>query len=129
VQKAVQNDTGGLVFSGVAVGGLDLSQDLRLAHHHGIEAGGDPEDMADGIFAVVAVQVRLQVVVGDMVEICQKTADTGDSPGNVAGGGIDLHPVAGGDDDPLHDPFQGAELPQRFFDVVGRKGHFFPDIH
>ena len=44
VQKAVQDDAGGLVFRGITVGCLDLAQDLRFSHHHGVEAGGNPED-------------------------------------------------------------------------------------
>jgi hypothetical protein len=38
--------------AGRSVGFLDLAQDLRLADHHRIEAGGNAKDVADGfVFA------------------------------------------------------------------------------
>ena len=43
---------------GRGVGGLELSQNLRLADHHGIQAGSDAEEVVNGVAAFVAVEVR-----------------------------------------------------------------------
>ena len=43
---------------GGGVGGLQLAEDLRFADDHGIEAGGDAEEMMDGLAAFVAVELR-----------------------------------------------------------------------
>ena len=43
---------------GRGVGGLELSEDLRFADHHGIEAGGHAEEVVDGVAAFVPVEVR-----------------------------------------------------------------------
>ena len=44
---------------GDAVGGLELAQDLRLAHHHRIQAGRHAEQVVDGVLSLVPVKVRL----------------------------------------------------------------------
>ncbi len=37
---------------------LDLAENLRLADDHGVEAGGDAEEMADGLLIAMLVDVR-----------------------------------------------------------------------
>ena len=39
-------------------GFFDLAEDLRLADDHGVEAGGDAEEMADGLLIAMLVDVR-----------------------------------------------------------------------
>ena len=56
--QAVQPAAERAAILGGGVGGLELSQNLRLAHHHGIQAGGHAEQMMDGLAAFVAVEVR-----------------------------------------------------------------------
>ena len=43
---------------GRGVGGLELAENLRLADHHGIQAGGHAEEVMDRVAAFVAVEVR-----------------------------------------------------------------------
>ncbi len=38
---------------------LDLTKDLRLTHHHGIEACGDAKEMADGLLIAMLVKYEL----------------------------------------------------------------------
>jgi hypothetical protein len=45
-----------------------------------------------------------------VVVVSHKTADAGNAAGDVAGGGVDLHPVAGGDDHPLNNSFKGHQF-------------------
>src|SRR5579885_982994 len=40
------------------VGGFELAKNLGFAHHHGIQTGCHPEQVADGVLAGVVVQVR-----------------------------------------------------------------------
>jgi hypothetical protein len=58
--------------------------------------------------------------------IGHETLDPGDTARDVASRGIDLDPVAGGDDHPFDDFVEGHQFAEGFLDLVGRKGHFFP---
>ena len=49
---------------GRGVGVLELAQDLRLAHHHRIQAGRHAEQVMDGVAALVPVEVRRQAIAG-----------------------------------------------------------------
>ena len=53
VQQSVQDQPADFMLGGVAVGLLELAQDLRLAHDHRIEAGGDQEQVPDGLLVLV----------------------------------------------------------------------------
>jgi len=101
MEKTVEYQTGRLVFRGIPIGGLYLSQDLRFTHDQRIKTGRNPEDMADGILSMVAIQVRFNTVEGERMKIGQKTLDLGNSGGDVAGDGIHFNPVAGGHDEPF----------------------------
>ena len=57
-QQAVQPAADRAAVLGGGVGGLELAQNLRLAHHHGIQAGGHAEQVVDGVAAFVPVEVR-----------------------------------------------------------------------
>ena len=61
-QQAFQPSAERAAILGGGVGGLELAQDLRLADHHGIQAGGHAEEVMDGVAAFVAVEVRLDGV-------------------------------------------------------------------
>ena len=56
--QAIQPAAERAAILGGSVGGLELSQNLGLADHHGIQAGGHAEQMVDGIAAFVPVKVR-----------------------------------------------------------------------
>ena len=56
--QAVQPAADRAAILGRGVGGLELAQNLRLADHHGIQAGGHAEQVMDGVAALVPVEVR-----------------------------------------------------------------------
>ena len=89
------------------VGFLDLSQNLRLADHHGIQAGGDAEDVLDGLKALMLEDVRLVLAAAEAEVFAHEALQIAIA---VLGAGEDLHPVAGGDDHGLLDAFHGGEL-------------------
>ena len=40
------------------IGGFQLAENLRLAHHHRIQAGRHAEQMVDGVLALMPVEMR-----------------------------------------------------------------------
>ena len=76
-QQAVQPAAERAAILGGGVGGLELAEDLRLADHHGIEAGGDAEEVMNGVAAFVAVEVRPDGVGAERLVVGQKGIDDG----------------------------------------------------
>ena len=56
MHQAIQDNTGRVLLQCLAVGFLDLPENLRLAHDHRIKACGDPENMTHGFFAAIFVK-------------------------------------------------------------------------
>ena len=121
MKKSVEDDAGGFEFGGIAIGCLDLPQNLGLSHHHGIETGGDPEYVANGRFGVVAVEVWFQCFKGEMMEFCHEALDPGNAAGNITGGGVNFYPVTGGNNDPLNDTLKFDQFTEWFFDLIWRE--------
>jgi len=128
VEKTVEDDARGPVFGGVTVGCLDLAENLRFTYHHGVEAGGNAEDVADGVFAMECIKVRLQALQRYLVVVGQEALYPGYAAGDVPGGDIDFDPVAGGDDDRFGDVIHGDQRVERFLHMGRRKGNLFPDF-
>src|SRR5207302_2033129 len=88
--------------SGGSVGLFYLAEDLRLAHHHGVEAGGDAKEVANDILPAEFVKVLAQSggidlkTVGDeMVQLwCRRRRQIRNQQ---------LHAIAGGEDKSLFD--------------------------
>ena len=86
---------GRLLLHGKLVGLLDLGEDLRLAHHHAVQAGGHAEQVLHGLAVGVLKQVG-----GDLAGI--QVVAPGEELGHhvaaghrvAAGGHVQLHPVA-----------------------------------
>ncbi len=72
---------------------LDLTEDLRLTHHHGIEACGDAKEMADGLLIAMLVDMSFEQGRIEAKMLLQKT---GEVDGRRLGRGQNLNPVAGG---------------------------------
>ena len=101
MEQVIENDARGVAGRGLAVGLLELAQDLRLAQNHGVEAGGHAEEVAHGLVVDVAVGVGLEIL---------DLGAPGHGPvaqhllGHVARAhGEQLHAVAGGEDQRLVD--------------------------
>ena len=71
----------GLATVGRLVGVADLAEDLPLAEHQALQAGGDAEQVADGRLVVVGDQVRRRQLPGRLVEVGQEVGQVGD-PGH-----------------------------------------------
>ena len=86
-----------------------LSEDLGLADDRRVEPGGDLEEMAHGGVVVVRVEVRMQIVGGDVADLAQEVADVGVGAVELLGDGVDLDAVAGADQ---HDLTHGVATGQ-----------------
>jgi len=108
---------------GLARGGprlFHLPEDLRLAQHQRIQAGGDPEQVAHGVAVVMPVQVVVQIVAsvrmgGQPVRQCTAV---------VVGMRVQLGAVAGGEQHRLADLRQGTQGRQRRRQSVLGERHF-----
>jgi hypothetical protein len=76
---------------------LHLPENLRLPHHHGVQAGGHPEEVEEGLFALVQVGVvkhlrapeRRQLATQPVRQLLQRAE------------AVELHPVARRDEECL----------------------------
>ena len=93
LEQPVGHAPGQLRFLGRQVGLLDLAGDLGLADHHRIQAAGHREEMLHGLGPF------LDVKVGGKINVARR--ELLEEPVHVAvdlrGHAIDLHPVAGGE--------------------------------
>ena len=60
---------------GDSIGFFDLAQNLRLADHHRIEAGRDPEDVTDRVGIPEAVEMFRNGVGRNLMKLAEKVAD------------------------------------------------------
>ena len=112
VEQPVEDGAGGLMLRGLPVGLLHLAQDLGFAHHHGVQAGGHPEDVAHRLRSLVHVEGRRQVVRGDLRVAERKVADQA-SPACLRRRDAEhLHPVAGGVEQDFRE-FRGSPCRRR----------------
>ncbi len=112
--QAVQPAAERSAILGRGVGGLELSQNLRLAHHHGIQAGRHAEEVMDRVAAFVAIEVRPDAGRADRFVI---------APGScrrwlarihrVLGGQGDFHAIAGGENHGFGDALARLQIGQR----------------
>ena len=86
---------------------LHLAQNLRLAHHHGVQAGGHAEEMAHGFLVAMLVEVRRQQR-GVQAEVALQKAGQIGASGDFHGS-QQLHAVAGGDDHALGHAGHGGQ--------------------
>ena len=126
LEQAVELAPGGTRNSRRLVRSLDLSEDLRLADHHGIQAGRDPEQVAHRLGPVVLVQVRAQLgrayravrqQVLPQVRSCSVMGDQ------------ELNPVAGGQDHRLAHVRPRLEGAERRGQIVRRDGNLLAQLH
>ncbi len=100
-----------------------LAQDLRLAHHHGIEAGGHAEEMVHRFAVAVLVQMRSQNRSINAKVIGKKSAQRHLLAFN---GGNQLHAVAGGNDHALGYPGGRSQGARGLCQLIARDGNLLP---
>ena len=83
-----------LVLDSQAIGLLDLSENLRLAENHGIEAGCDPEQVPEGISFLVAIEMLLGAAMAQAACLGQPGRDSL-GLGSLFRHGVELDAVAG----------------------------------
>jgi len=127
VAQSVDDDSGGLGRHGVAIGGLELPEDLRFAEDQGIEPGGHGEKVFHRLQPAVGVEVRGQFRLVLAADLGPGRQHLG---GRIAPGRVDhhhLHPVAGGQDQGLAE--SGRTMGQHIAEPrFGAQGESLPDI-
>ncbi len=105
------------------VGVAELAEDLRFAGDHGVESGGDAEGVGDGVGAVAHVpaggEVEVGLDLGEAPDAVELVDDGGEPAVEAAGDGVDLDPVAGGEDDGLADLAAAQERAREFGGGLG----------
>ena len=56
LEKAIENGAGCALFVRGFVGVAHLAEDFGFAEEHGVESGGDAEEMTDGVAVVVVIE-------------------------------------------------------------------------
>jgi len=128
VEQLVEDDPRGLLFHAAPVGVLDLPEDLGLAHDHGVQARGDPEEVAHGVAAAVDVEALLQLFGGEVAVAQDEGLHPGDGVFHVLGAGEDLDPVARREVEGLLDGRRLEEFLERSRAVAAGKGETLPDL-
>ena len=96
-----------------------LAEDLALADRHRVQPGGDVEQVGDRAVLVVHVEVRqhrLGRLAGPLHEQARELLDAAVEPVDL---GVDLEPVAGGDDRGLGDRRARLGVGDQLGDTVG----------
>ena len=102
-----------------------LAKNLRFADHHGVEAGGDAEEMTDCIAIVLLIDMRLEegrikaeVAVQEACQIGFGRLD----------GCQEFNAIAGGNDHALTDAWHCGQGTGRVRQIVARDGDFFAQL-
>ena len=130
VQKLVEHRSGGAVLGGLAEGVFYLSQDLGLAHHQGIQAGGHPEQMPYRLPPLVGVETSFYLSGRKAAPLAEPAAQVLRALLRVAlGHGQKLHPVAGGHQKRLAHAVQGQGFGQHVAGVVLLRGQALAHLY
>ncbi len=102
LQEGFEVGLDGSYLAGDGVGLFDLAEDLGLAYDHGVERGGDAEEMANGLPLAELVEVGLEGCRGDGKVLVEEAREVGWRAG-VLLQGEELDAVAGGEDEAFAD--------------------------
>jgi hypothetical protein len=128
MEEFVEKGAGGSGFGRQVIGSLDLTQDLRLALNHRIEAGGNPEDMSYSFLFAEAVEVPFEFIQGEAMVAAKKVLQLRIGLPLFMGSCIDLYSIAGGEYHGLFHGGQRSGLPERILQIVLLKGQSLPDL-
>ena len=113
LEAGPEDGAGRSVLDGGVVGLLGLAEDLRLAHHQRVQAGRDPEQVADRRRVAVLVEVLGEIGDRDAGPPREHAGEIGGRAIRVVGGDVQLDAVARGDHRRLADRRQRGQLDQR----------------
>jgi len=129
LEGLVQPGAGVLVREGEFVGVLELAEDLGLADDHGVEAGGDLEEVMQAVGFGQHVNFLIQGTdKGVMIDEKFLQPGKGDL-GCERGVGVDLNAVAGGEDGGFAGDAGIAQGLERDGDGFVGKGETFAQFH
>ena len=97
LEEGVERRADGAVLLADAQRLAGLAEDLALAHHHRVEAGGHLEEVGDGALVVVDVEVRQQRLGGLLGARDEETGQVLHAAVEAVDLGVDLETVAGHD--------------------------------
>jgi hypothetical protein len=129
LEKAVQNGAGGALFVGDLVSVADLAEDFGFAEEHRVEAGGNAEEVADGIAVVVMVERAGENFGADRVEFAEKRRESVEAI--VFGFGrdaVNFAAIAGGEDERFFEDAASAEFVGGAARLFGGERHPFPHL-
>src|SRR5713226_9244885 len=83
------------------VSGFELTENLRLANHHGVQTCCDAEQMPYGVAIFVAIEIRRHPIARHLTGIGQKLIDVQAWAGTVFRSKRHLHTIAGRENNSL----------------------------
>ena len=115
LEQAVRQRAGAADLPGLLVGLLDLGQNLRFADDHAIKTGGDPKQVVDRLRVFQGYQLAAQLLDRHVVKIGQVRGEhrRGEGDAGVIAGGVELNPMASGEEDSLAGGVGRARRPAR----------------
>ena len=100
LKKSMQKRSGGSGFACRGVGFLGLAKNFGLADHHRVEPRRDSEEMLHALLPFVSIE-RLHFIVLSDHPLRQQAMRDPRGRHRFFGGGINFHPVAGGEEQRL----------------------------
>ena len=108
---------------------LHLAEDLRLADHHRVEAGSDPEEMPDSLAPGVPIEVGGEERLGHRVIAREEARERGADRLGIRAAGDHLDPIAGREDRALRHPFHLDQPPERRLELPVAEREAFAHLH
>jgi hypothetical protein len=124
----MKDEPGGFMMDGRLISRLDLSQDLGLPNHHGVQAGGNPENVLYRLISSMNVEAVLKFFQGKMMELGKKTLEVINGLFGFLGKGIDLYSIAGREDHIFLQGRKGLRVAEGPLEVLRLEGQAFPDL-
>ena len=127
-EEEVEGGAGGALLAGALPRLLDLPEDLALAEHGRVEAGGHREEVRDGRRVVVDVEVVAEVLGREERDLGEEVADVLVGAVEALRDGVDLGAVAGGQHHGLGHVGAGDEVVQRLGQRGVADGHALEEV-
>jgi hypothetical protein len=103
--------------------------DLRLTENHGVDPRGHGEEVLGGVVLVVGVQGLGELVGRDLARLREEPLHVQETMVIAGNRGVDLHPVAGGEDHGLLDGSEGPQVVVGLGKVLLGEGQPLQQLH
>ncbi|MNC18708.1 hypothetical protein D3C75_666200 [compost metagenome] len=108
---------------------LNLAENLRFADNHGIQPGGNPEQMLHGQIVFIHIQIRLKLAARNLEPLLHKAPEEKPRFIFAVYCRVYFSTVAGAHNDTFQHAFGTFKNLKRVGQPVGRKGEFLPDFN